>query len=250
MFSRLARCLVPLLAVLLSAPSLAAQAIQEVELTSATNEPVRALVAGPADAEAAVLLLHDWFGVTDATRDALTRLAALGYRGMALDLYDGDSATTHKRAGELSGALVAEEVRAKLEAGIAALRAEGFTTIGTLGFSMGGNPAFSAARMGGEGIGAAAVVYGGGMESLSDDELAGLGFPLLLVTGSDDAWPMTTVETLLPRMNALGAALEVYVYPRARHGFAQPLYAGGDNLDPLAIEATWRMLEGFFERNL
>jgi hypothetical protein len=36
------------------------------------------------------------------------------------------------------------------------------------------------------------------MESLSDDELAGLGFPLLLVTGSDDAWPMTTVEALLP----------------------------------------------------
>ena len=113
---------------------------------------------------------------------------------------------------------------------------------------MGGNPAFKAARIGN--VRAAAVVYGGGMENLSDDELADLGFPLLLVTGSDDAWPMGTVQALLPRMNAVGSDLEVFVYPRARHGYAQPLYAGGDNLDPVATEATWEVLDSFFARNL
>ena len=50
--------------------------------------------------------------------------------------------------------------------------------------------------------------------------------------------------------NAAGADLEVYVYPQARHAYAQPLYAGGDNLDPVATEATWAVLESFFRRNL
>jgi len=234
---------------LIAAPQwLEAQGIKEVSLDRDGAEPVRALVAGPEDADAAILLLHDWFGVTDGTRDALRRIANLGYRGLALDLYDGESATTHARAGELSGSLSRDEVRSKLETGLATLMDAGFHEVGALGFSMGGDPAFTAARMGD--VGAAAVVYGGGMESLSDEELAALDFPLLLVTGSDDAWPMGTVQALLPRMNAVGAELEIYVYPRARHAYAQPLFAGGDNLDPVATEATWEVLESFFARNL
>ena len=243
------RLIAGLAAVLLSVSTLPAQqSINAFQLKRADADPVRALVAGPEDAAAAILLLHDWFGVTDATRDALQRLAKLGYRAMALDLYDGESATTHERATELSRSLTPEDVRSKLETGLKSLKDAGFEQIGTLGFSMGGNPAFNAARIGN--VRAAAVVYGGGMENLSDDELAELGFPLLLVTGSDDAWPMGTVQALLPRMNAVGAELEVFVYPRARHGYAQPLYAGGDNLDPVATEATWEVLESFFARNL
>jgi len=238
-----------LAAVILVATALPAQqSINTFQLKRSDANPVRALVAGPEDADAAILLLHDWFGVTDATRDALQRLAHLGYRVMALDLYDGESATTHERATELSRSLTPDDVRSKLEAGLSALSDAGFESIGTLGFSMGGNPAFNAARMGN--VSAAAVVYGGGMENLSDDELAALGFPLLLISGSDDAWPMGTIQALLPRMNAVGADLEVYVYPQARHAYAQPLYAGGDNLDPVATEATWEVLEGFFARNL
>lgn len=238
------RLTVSLLSLLVSPQLSSAQSIDQVLLDRANGDPVRALVAGPADADAAILFLHDWFGVTDQTRDALERLAELGYRAMALDLYDGESAETHARAGELSGSLNTDDVRSKLETGLAALREAGYERIGTLGFSMGGNPAFSAARMGN--AAAAAVVYGGGMENLSDEELAALGFPLLLVTGSDDAWPMGTVQALLHRMKNL----EVYVYPNARHGYAQPLYAGGDNLDEKATETTWRVLEIFFDRSL
>ena len=227
-----------------------AQSIEQLRLTAADGGAVHALAAGPEHAEAAVLLLHDWFGVTEATRDALRRIAELGYRGLALDLYDGESAATHAGAGQLSGALEPSDVRRKLEAALAALRTEGFDRIATLGFSMGGNPAFAAARLGSPEVRGAAVVYGGGMESLTDEELAGLEFPLLLVTGSDDAWPMTTVQALLPRMNAVGSELEVYVYPRARHGYAQPLYAAGANLDAGATEATWEVLESFLARNL
>lgn len=41
-----------------------------------------------------------------------------------------------------------------------------------------------------------------------------------------------------------------YVYPQARHGYVQPLYAGVGNLDPVATKATWEVLESFFARNL
>jgi len=249
MIRNTARLMTGLATVLMAATALPAQqSVNTFQLKRSDANPVRVLVAGPEDAGAAILVLHDWFGVTDATRDALRRLANLGYRAMALDLYDGESATTHPQATELSRSLKSDDVRSKLEAGLAALKNAGFSKIGTLGFSMGGSPAFSVARLGD--VGAAAVVYGGGMESLSDEELAELGFPLLLVTGSDDAWPMGTVQALLPRMNAVGADLEVFVYPRARHAYAQPLYASGANLDPVATEATWEVLESFFGRNL
>jgi carboxymethylenebutenolidase len=238
------RLTVGLLSLLVSPQFLYAQAIDEVLLERPVGAPVRALVSGPAEADAAILFLHDWFGISNHTRDALGRLAGLGYRAMALDLYDGESAETHARAGALSGALDAAEVQSKLETGLAALRDAGFERIGTLGFSMGGNPAFTAARLGG--ADASAAVYGGGMEVLSDDELQTLGFPLLLVTGSDDDWPMGTIQALLPRMKNL----EVYVYPNARHGYAQPLFAGGANLDEEATETTWEVIEAFLDRNL
>ena len=51
-----------------------------VTLTQSDGREFRAFVAGPADANAAVLIVHDYFGISDATKQSVQRLAALGYR--------------------------------------------------------------------------------------------------------------------------------------------------------------------------
>src|SRR6516162_6931959 len=61
-----------------------------------SNEIVsRAYVAGPEDAKAGILFVHDYFGISDAVKESVERLGALGYRVSAVDLYKGRSATTN-----------------------------------------------------------------------------------------------------------------------------------------------------------
>lgn len=58
-------------------------------LTTAYGTQFNAYVAGPEDASRAVLLLHDRYGLNAQARDWTDRFAGLGYRALAIDLYDG-----------------------------------------------------------------------------------------------------------------------------------------------------------------
>jgi len=69
-----------------------------VTLKQGDGREFRAFVAGPADAKAAILIVHDYFGISDATKESVQRLGALGYRSVAVDLYGGKSATSHDGA--------------------------------------------------------------------------------------------------------------------------------------------------------
>jgi dienelactone hydrolase len=77
----------------------------------------RAFVAGPADAKAAVLIVHDYFGISDATKQSMKRLGALGYRSVAVDLYGGKSATSHAEAVKLMQSLDQKATDMILQAG-------------------------------------------------------------------------------------------------------------------------------------
>src|SRR5213078_2189444 len=59
-----------------------------ITLKQGDGREFRAFVAGPADAKAAILIVHDYF-------ESVQRLGALGYRSVAVDLYGGKSATSH-----------------------------------------------------------------------------------------------------------------------------------------------------------
>src|SRR6266480_4204196 len=69
-----------------------------ITLKQGDGREFRAFVAGPADAKAAILIVHDYFGISDATKESVQRLGALGYRSVAVDLYGGKSATSHDGA--------------------------------------------------------------------------------------------------------------------------------------------------------
>lgn len=246
-----------LLALLAAAATLAAPravgAEETVRLMGEDGRTFTALAEGPANAPRAVLLLHDWFGITDMTRQAAARLAASGYRVLALDLYDGRSAATHAEAAELMGSVDRPTRDAALRAALAHLAAS-HRRVAVLGFSMGGFEAYRAAVLSSEPLAAVAIIYGGsfeqGIEAIRDRPL-----PLLSITGSDDAWAL---DSTLAAMTALkpaegeqvAASLELHILPGARHAYAQPLYAGGDNYDPEATRVTWMILEDFLSRHL
>lgn len=234
-----------ILVVALSATPLAGQ--EPIEVPVAGGAPFTGLAAGAPDAGSAVLVVHDWFGVTGATRETVARLAGFGYRVLAVDLYGGESATTHDRAGELMGGLDPARTMAVLQAGLDALGA-GRRPVAVLGFSMGGGPAMRIALAEPELVSAVAVVYGGGIEGAEVEAYRRLGGPVLAVTGSEDAWALDSALALLTRLAEAGRGLELYVIPGARHAYAQPLYAGGENYDPVATRSTWNVLDDFLAR--
>ena len=91
-------CIVSLVATLASAQDAVPLAGKAVVLTTAYGTQFDAYVAGPEDASRAVLLLHDRFGLNDQMRDWADRFAGLGYRALAIDLYDGRRGKSWRQA--------------------------------------------------------------------------------------------------------------------------------------------------------
>ena len=61
-----------------------------INLNQPDGRGFRAFVAGPADAKAGVLVVHDYFGISEATQQSVKHLGKLGYRSVAVDLYGGN----------------------------------------------------------------------------------------------------------------------------------------------------------------
>ena len=74
-------------------------------LTTAYGTQFDAYVAGPEDASRAVVLLHDRYGFDEQVRDWADRFAGLGYRALAIDLYDGRHATTWEHATSIMNSI-------------------------------------------------------------------------------------------------------------------------------------------------
>jgi len=239
-----------LAAVALSTALSTGLAAQETTVTAATGESVRLIVGGPEGAEAGLLLVHDWFGITPFSYRMVERFAGQGYRVVAVDLYQGRSATDHPAAGELMAALGERdpaEVDALIDAGLQYL---GDRKVAVIGYSMGGDWAFNTQLRHPDRISTAVVVYGGGMDSRPDSALARLNGPVLFVTGSRDSWALDTALDLLPRLDSVAHGAELLVYPGARHAYAQPLFAAGANLDEEATRVSWLVVDDFLQRHL
>lgn len=200
----------------LSAPAAGQSAV------SASMAGSQAILVGPVTAQTGVLLVHDWFGVTEFTRATAARFADRGFRVAAVDLYGGHSATTHDSAGKLMRALGNRDqadVQAVLDAALASL-SQGGRRVVVIGFSAGGAWAMKTALAHPQTVLTTVIMYGGGMEAEPDSQLARLERPILLVTGSKDAWALATALDLVPRLDAVAHGAEVFIYPGARYAYA------------------------------
>ena len=223
-----------------------------IELKDPAGHTWRAYAAGSPDAPAGVLVVHDYFGISDFTTSAVERLAGRGYRVLAIDLYHARSARSHDAAYALLLAFQAQDRAlgdAALQAGLDALKRPG-RRLATLGFSMGGIESLRAKLNDPGAVQATAIVYGSGFDQLTPDRLARLDSPLLSVTGALDPGSVQASVGFLATAGAGGKSFELYVFPGAGHAYAQPLFDGGKGYNAQATEATWRVTEDFLARHL
>ena len=220
-----------------------------VTLKRSDGREFRAFVAGPADAKSAVLIVHDYFGISDATKQSAEHLGALGYRSVAGDLYEGKSATSHDEAVKLMQSLDRKATDKILQAGLDYLKRPG-RKLATIGFSMGGLESFHANLNDPEAVSASVMVYGFGFDKIDTKTLERLQSPVLVIAGDEDTGAMQAGVSFLSTMREAKRPCEIFIYPGADHSYAQPLFNEGKNYNPEAVRITWVLVQDFLATHL
>ena len=153
---------------------------------STSRGATTAIVARPSEkAFAAVVLIHEWWGINDHMRDLAGRYANEGYLCVAPDLYRGKVAADPQEASALMNALAIEDgvetIGRAIEAAAETYSVERFAITG---YCMGGTFSLRVACEMPE-LAAAAPFYGDIPEA---DVLAKLTVPTLFIAGKRDAW--------------------------------------------------------------
>jgi carboxymethylenebutenolidase len=167
-----------------------------------------------------VIVIQEWWGLVPHIEDLADRFAAEGFVALAPDLYHGEKAASPDQAGKLMMSLRIDEAAKDLAGAIDHLQQQlGVTgsTVGTVGFCMGGALSLFAASKNPE-VGACVVFYGGHPNVKPD--LASLQAPVLGIwAGKDGFVTPQVVQELDSQLTALGKRHEFHTYPDADHAF-------------------------------
>lgn len=209
-------------------------------------------LAMPADAAEplpGIIVIHEWWGLTDEIKALTRRLASEGYVALAVDLYGGASAETPERAQALMTELLADPdgARANLRQAYDYLEKYAFAPrIGSIGWALGGGFALQTALLYPDALDAMVMYYG--QVSTNREDLATLNVPILgFFAGEDASVPVRQVQDFRALLMQLGKNAEVLIMPGVEQAFANPSSA---NYDERAATEAWTQTLAFLQRNL
>jgi carboxymethylenebutenolidase len=215
---------------------------------------VDAYLAEPGQAANApgVVVIQEWWGLTDQIKRVADRLASAGYRALVPDLYRGKKTLDAKEAEHLMGGLdfgdaAGQDVRGAVQH----LKASGSGKTGVTGFCMGGALTLLAAVNVPE---ADACVAWYGFPPLEYIDPAKIKAPLLgHYATQDQFFPIGKVDELEKKLAGAKVKFEFHRY-NAKHAFANE-EANERKLPPLeynpqAADLAWKRTLEFFERQL
>ena len=198
---------------------------------------------------AAVIVIHEWWGLNNWVKEQTEKLAALGYVALAVDLYRGKVATDAAQAHELSRGLPQDRGIKDLQAAITYLATRKDVKpdrIGSVGWCMGGG--FSIQLAVHDSRLRACVINYGALPTDPND-LQQIGAAVLGNFGADDRGiTAADVEAFKKAMTNAQRAFEVKIYPGAGHGFENP--NNKDGYRPEAAADAWTRTTNFFKTTL
>ncbi|QPD05062.1 MAG: Carboxymethylenebutenolidase [Candidatus Nitrospira kreftii] len=215
---------------------------------------MKAFVAAPQTTEKrpTIIIVQEWWGLTDHMKDIARRYAAEGYVAIAPDLYSrlGHALTTDAgEAGKLMNSLKQEDGLTDLNATVNYLKSVpevDATKIGITGFCMGGSYALMLPCINSE-IKAAVPFYG--QVPNPDNPIQKLACPILYIYGEDDGWiTKADVQRLAAALKKYGKAGEIKTYPGAPHAFFRD--TDPSVYRPEAAKDAWARTKAFFQQHL
>jgi carboxymethylenebutenolidase len=194
----------------------------------------------------AIIMIHEWWGLNENIKEMAKKLASHGYVVLAVDLYDGQVATTSEEARILVTSFDKNIGIENMNSAVSYID-ENYSPekIGSLGWCFGGGQSLNLA-LNNTSIDATVIYYG----SLVTDtkELSVITWPVLGIFGElDKGITVDTVNTFENSLNQLGIQNEIIIYPSADHAFANP---SGDRYAPEASQDAWQKTLQFLQSNL
>ena len=198
-----------------------------------------------------VIVIQEWWGLTDYIVDVADRLANEGFVALAPDLFGGKTTHDSGEAGRLMNELPVEQAARDLSGAVDFLLdhpAVTSTKVGTVGFCMGGGFVLLLAAQQGDRVGAAVPFYGVG--TAVPDQFSGL---TAAVQGhyaeQDQFYPVEEARKQEQQIREeSGAEVRFFYYP-AGHAF----HAEHDLLgtyDPEAAGQAWQRTVDFLHVKL
>jgi carboxymethylenebutenolidase len=219
--------------------------VESLNLTT-SNGNTTAYVARPqGEANAAIVLIQEWWGINHHIRDIAGRYADEGYLCVAPDLYRGRIAADKEEASAMMQALQIEDgietIRKAIDAVKATYKIDQF---GITGYCMGGTFALRAVCEIPE-LKAAAPFYG---DIPEEAILKNLRVPTLFIAGKRDAWiNEKKVNGLKQLAEKYNLPVEVISYD-ADHAFFNDTRR--EVYDAEAAADAWRRVQEHFRKNL
>lgn len=209
-----------------------------------------------------VVVVHEWWGNNEYSRNRARMLAKLGYVAFALDMYgNGKQASNPKDAGKYAAEVFSnvKKAEARFSAAYNLLKNQEQTDpekIGAIGYCFGGSVVLHMARTG---MDLKAIVsFHGGLQPITPAKPNTIKSHLLICTGDADEFvPEEQREAFKKEMDDAGVNYEMVVYPDAKHAFTNP---GSDengkkfNLpigyNESADKESWEKMKDFFKTYL
>jgi carboxymethylenebutenolidase len=134
-----------------------------VEFRSNGSTATGYLAAAEGGSGPGVIVIQEWWGLVPHIQDVADRFAAAGFTALAPDLYHGEKTTEPDEAGKLMMSLNIERAAKDMSGAVDFLLAHDATsssTVGVIGFCMGGGLALVLACQRPDAVSAAAPFYG------------------------------------------------------------------------------------------
>lgn len=198
----------------------------------------------------AVIMIHEWWGLTELVCHQADTLAQEGYVVLAVDLYgDGQNTRDPAQAQKLMASVNHEEAIKNLQAAVAFVRARDDVRtqdVGCIGWCFGGAMSLKLA-LAQRDLRACVVYYGVQLE-LDADKLLGMP-PVLGIFGAEDENPPPEyVKAFEAALEAANVLHDIHLFQDAGHAFANP--TNDARYRPAQATAAWTQTLDFLKRLL
>lgn len=192
-----------------------------------------------------LFVIHEWWGLNDHIKQEADQLYQdlNGVTVLALDLYDGQVATTREKASEIMQSVKTERAQAIIKGAIA--YAGDKANIATIGWCFGGGWSLQATILADEQAAGCVMYYG--MPVKEEDQIEKIEADVLGIFGEqDDGIMPAVVATFEEQMKAANKDITVVMYD-AGHGFANP---SNPKYDEEATEDAYAKTLAFLREHL
>lgn len=201
----------------------------------------------------AVLVVHQWTGISGHEKEAARKLAELGYNVLVADVYGKGVRPQPPAAGQEAGKYKKDRalLRARLTAALEVLKQDARTDAAQLaatGYCFGGTSVLELARSGADLKGV--VSFHGGLDSPTPADGKNIKGKVLALHGADDPYvPAKDVAAFEKELKDAKVSYQLIQYPGAVHSFTHK-EAGSDNskgaaYNEAADKASWSEMKAF-----